>query len=244
LAVINSINNFKVLQWIKLKNKINRDKQRLFLVEGFHLVDEANKSNYLKEIITLEKNTPFSVPSHQVTYDVMEKLSSMATPAKIMGICRQKEKTTHGNNILLIDQIHHPGNLGTIIRSAVAFDVDTLVLNNSVDIYNNKVIQATQGMIFHLNIIKAPLADFITQIKSEKYQIIGTDVKSGVPVNAVNPGKKRALIIGNEGDGVNSNLLDLCDIKINIKMNSKCESLNVGVAASIILYGLACGDTI
>jgi len=238
MAVINSLNNFRVLQWNKLKNKAYRDKQNLFIIEGYHLVQEAYKADCLKELITTEKNNSFDVVSHQVTYDVMEKLSSLATPTKMIGICSRKEEAGYGDNILLVDQIHHPGNLGTIIRSAVAFNVDTIVLNNSVDVYNQKVIQATQGMIFHINIIRSPIKDFILILKQQNYQIIGTDVKEGLHLQSVKADKKRAVLVGNEGDGVGNELLDICDIKVNIKMNEKCESLNVGVAASIILYGL------
>jgi TrmH family RNA methyltransferase len=238
MAVINSVNNFRVLQWGKLKNKTHRDRQKLFIVEGYHSVLEAYKTECLRELIILEKNTEFDVPTYQVTCDVMEKLTSMASPAKMLGICAQIKEKPCGDRILLVDQIHHPGNLGTIIRSAVAFGVDTLVLNSSVDVYNQKVIQASQGMLFHINILKRPLKDFIAEIKADGYQIIGTDVRTGVPLHNVKTDVKRAVLIGNESDGVTAELLDLCDLKVNIRMDEKCESLNAGVAASIILYGL------
>jgi len=226
------------LQWAKLKDKAHRDKQKLFIVEGYHLVSEAHKSNHLREIITTEANKPFDVPTYQVTYDVMEKLSSLATPTKIIGICHQKEEAAYGDKILLVDQIHHPGNLGTIIRSAVAFNVDTIVINNSVDVYNHKVIQSTQGMVFHINVIKKPIGGFIVELKEQGYQIIGTDVNEGMSLNTVKAKKKRAVLVGNEGEGLSRELLDICDIRVNIEMNERCESLNVGVAASIILYCL------
>ncbi|MCL2840447.1 MAG: RNA methyltransferase [Defluviitaleaceae bacterium] len=238
MAIINSTTNFRVLQWCKLKNKAFRDKQKLFIAEGYHSVLEASKAGCLKEVITTEKNRDVNVPSFQVTYEVMEKISSMATPTKIIGICCYPEETDYGNKILLIDQIHHPGNLGTIMRSAVAFGIDTLVLNNSVDAYNQKVIQASQGMIFHLNILKRPIKDFILELKTRKYQIIGTDVKEGIDLHTVKSRGKHAVLVGNEGEGVSDDLLNFCDVKINIKMHEKCESLNVGVATSIILFNL------
>jgi len=238
MSVINSQNNFRVLQWCKLKNKIYRDKHKLFIAEGYHLVAEAYKANCLKEVISTEKNKSFDIPTFQVTDDVMGKLSSLATPTKIIGVCMQKQPAEYQNNILLVDQIHHPGNLGTIIRNAVAFDVDTIVLNNSVDVYNQKVIQATQGMIFHLNITKAPLKDFILKLAEQDYQIIGTDVKDGLSLNDVKVSKRRAVLVGNEGDGVTDELLSMCNVKVNIEMNEKCESLNVGVATGIILFCL------
>jgi len=238
MSVINSLNNFRVLQWTKLKDKKHRDSQKLFIVEGYHLVLEAHKTGYLKELITTDKSTDFDVKTYQVTKDVMKKISSLATPTRLLGICYQKEEGNYQSNILLIDQIHHPGNLGTIIRNAVAFNVDTIVLNHSVDVYNQKVIQSSQGMVFHLNVIKSPLKDFILDLKKENYQIIGTDVNEGLSLDVVKANEKRAVLIGNEGDGVSDELLRLCDIKVNIEMNEKCESLNVGVATGIILFCL------
>ena len=238
MAIINSLSNFRVLQWAKLKDKNHRDKQKLFIVESYHLVLEAYKANCLAEVITTEKSSDFDLATYQVSHDVMKKLSSLATPTKIMGICRQKDESDYGDNILLVDQIHHPGNLGTIIRSAVAFNVDTIVVNSSVDAFNQKVIQSTQGMIFHINIIKRPISNFIGELKNQGYQIIGTDVKEGRSPNTIKAAPKRAVLIGNEASGVSDELLDACDVKVNIEMNEKCESLNVGVAASIILYCL------
>ena len=238
MVEINSTTNFRVLQWIKLKDKHKRNEKKLFIVEGYHLVLEAYKSNQLVEVITTDKSCEFDVPTYTVSQDVMKKVSSLATPHKIIGICRQKESTNYGNKILLVDKIHHPGNLGTIIRSAVAFNIDTIVVSDSVDIYNQKVIQATQGMIFHINIIKASLHDIIVELSKKDYQIIGTDVNEGISLDKFVAKDKCALIVGNEGDGLGEDTLDMCDVKINIEMNSNCESLNVGVATGIILYHL------
>ncbi|MCL2285737.1 MAG: RNA methyltransferase [Firmicutes bacterium] len=238
MAIINSVNNFRVLQWCKLKDKKIRDKQKLFIVEGYHLVLEAHKTGCLKEVITTEKGSNFNVPVHQVTDDVMAKMSSLATHTKILGICRRREDEPYCDSILLVDQVHHPGNFGTIIRNAVAFGVDTIVVNNSVDVYNQKVIQSSQGMIFHINIIKSPIQEFVLRLKEEGYQVIGTDVNEGVSLNGLKANKKRAVLVGNEGDGLGGDLLDMCDVKVNIEMSEKCESLNVGVATGIILFCL------
>lgn len=235
---INSTTNFRVIQWLKLKEKENRNAKKMFIVEGYHSVLEAYKTKYLKEVITTENTCEFDVPTYKVRNDVMKRLSSLATPHKIIGICEQKNESNYGNSILIVDKINHPGNLGTIIRSAVAFNVDTIVINESVDVYNQKVIQATQGMIFHLNIIKAPLDDFISELRNKNYQIIGTDVREGIKLDDFKPKEKHALLVGNEGNGLDDDLLNKCDVKINIEMNKKCESLNVGVATGIILHQL------
>ena len=235
---IESVNNFRVIQWVKLKDKINRDSTKEFIAEGYHVVTEAYKSGNLIEVITTENKEFHDIPTYYVREDVMKRLSSLATPTKIIGICKQAELKTFEGNVLLLDQIHHPGNLGTIIRSAVAFNFGTIILNESVDVYNQKVIQAAQGMIFHLNIIKAPLKSSILALRNDGYQIIGTDVREGVDLDEFIAEGKRAILIGNEGNGLGDDLLSLCDVKVNIKMNPLCESLNVGVATGIILYRL------
>lgn len=227
-----------MLQWVKLKDKDYRNSKKMFIVEGYHTVQEAYNTKCLKEVITTDDKCEFDVPTYYVRDDVMKKLSSLATPHKIIGICEQKEGKDYDNNILIVDKINHPGNLGTIIRSAVAFNVDTIVINESVDVYNQKVIQATQGMIFHINIIKTSLDKLIDELNNKDYQIIGTDVREGITLDKFKPSDKHALLVGNEGNGLDDDLLNKCDVKINIEMNSKCESLNVGVATGIILHHL------
>ena len=235
---IDSVNNFRVTQWLKLNDKLKRDGLKEFMAEGYHVVNEAYKTGCLKEVITTENREFQDVPTYWVREDVMKRLSSLATPTKIIGICKQREPGKIAGNVLLLDQIHHPGNLGTIIRSAVAFDIDTIILNESVDIYNQKVIQATQGMIFHLNILKAPLKASILDLKHAGYQIIGTDVREGISLDDFKAARKHAILIGNEGNGLGDDLLSLCDVKVNIPMNPLCESLNVGVATGIMLFCL------
>jgi TrmH family RNA methyltransferase len=157
-----------------------------------------------------------------------------------MAICNKKEDTNNiGKHIMMLDEIQDPGNLGTIIRSALAFNIDTLILsNNSVDLYNPKVIRASQGMIFHLNIITCDLIDKIHELKEDNYQIIGSDVNGGTDIKNFEKEDKFVIIMGNEGQGISKEILDLCDTFVHINMSDKCESLNVGVAAGIILYEL------
>ena len=158
----------------------------------------------------------------------------------MIGICKKIESNDIGNKVLILDQIQDPGNLGTIIRSAVAFSFDTIILSNdSVDLYNSKVIRASQGMIFNLNIKRCNLTDIIPKLKKENYKIFGTRVTGGNDIKSIEKNNKFAIIMGNEGNGLSLDIQKLCDEFIYIKMNEKCESLNVGVATSIILYELS-----
>lgn len=237
--IYTSINNPKIKELSKLKIKKQRDKLGLFLVEGAHLVKEAYESGYLKELLLLE-NSEFKldVLINYVTENVLKYLTDVETPAGIIGVCEIKQMNLQGNKLLLLDGIQDPGNLGTIIRSSVAFNVDTIIINDKcADPYSNKVVRASQGMLFKTNIVKEDLNKFIKDIKG-KIPIYGTKVTNGKNVKNLEKISKFAIIMGNEGQGVSQELLDLCDEYLYIPMNKKCESLNVGVATSIILYEL------
>jgi TrmH family RNA methyltransferase len=235
--VISSLDNDKIKELRKLHNKKYRKEYGKFLVEGDHLVDEAYKSGYLLELIVEEGyDYKISVPTTIVSSKVIASLSQLDNPSHIIGVCSiKKEKNDLGNKILVLDNIQDPGNLGTIIRSCVAFNVDTLVVSNdTVDIYNSKVIRASQGMIFSLNIIERELIPFLSNLKD--YKIYGTDVNNGISLKNIEKVEKSAIIMGNEGNGMSDKIKELCDEFIYIDMNDKCESLNVGIATSIILY--------
>ena len=166
----------------------------------------------------------------------------MECPPEIMALCRKKKQCElKGKKYLVLDGIQDPGNLGTIIRSALAFNIETIILTEkTVDLYNSKVLRATQGMIFHMNIIMMDGLEAVTTLKEKGILIYGTDVESGEDVRALseNEREKFALIMGNEGQGVRRELKDLCTKNLYIRMNEKVESLNVAIATSILLYEL------
>ncbi|MDD4299016.1 MAG: RNA methyltransferase [Bacilli bacterium] len=239
--IITSSDNKKIKQLKKLKDRKYRDTEGLFLVEGDHLVSEAYNSELLLELI-LESSSEldFDVKTTYVTSNVMKELTSLATPTTVIGVCEKRKPSFNlGNHILILDNIQDPGNLGTIIRSAVAFNIDTIILGEgTVDIYNPKVLRATQGLIFKMNMIESKLLDIIPQLKKDNYIILGTNVIEGIELKSFSKPHKFALIMGNEGHGMNKDIYDLCDNLLYIKMNYACESLNVATACSIILYQL------
>lgn len=233
-----SIDNNKIKDLKKLQNKKYRDKKQKFLVEGRHLVLEAFKTGLLEELL-LEENEllPLDVMTHYMTNNVSNYLSELETPTNIIGICKKNEGSLKGNKIVYLDCIQDPGNLGTIIRSCVAFNIDTLILSKDcVDMYNSKVIRATQGLVFHMNIIIEDVEKVVPKLKDEGYKIYGTNVKFGKSLKTVAKTEKFVIIMGNEGNGIGEVSSELCDEFIYIDMNDNCESLNVGVATSIILY--------
>ena len=137
----------------------------------------------------------------------------------------------------MLDKISDPGNLGTIIRSAVAFNIDTLILSDdSCDVYNDKTIRATEGALFRLNIIRENLEEVLTNLEKLNINIYGTDVTNGDTIDTVDK-NNFCIIIGNEGRGISDKVKKRITKNIHLKTNN-VESLNVAVATSIILYEL------
>ncbi len=235
-----SLENSKIKELKKLNQKKYRDKTNLFLVEGKHLLLEAYNGGYLKEVLLLEDNgLDLDVLVNYMTSNVEKAISFLDTPTGMIGICEKKKEDIIGDKVLILDDVQDPGNLGTIIRSAVAFNIDTIIVSEKcADIYSSKVIRASQGMLFHINILVKNLEEFIPEIKKLGYTILGTKVTLGNDLKTLEKKQKFAIIMGNEGNGVRKSILDMCDEYIYIKMNKACESLNVAVATSIILYEL------
>ena len=242
--VITSLENKKVKDVVKLQSKKYRNLTNTFVVETEHLVEEAEKAGIIKDLFIVEDEFVDNDNTYFVTNEVMnkikKKMSSMESPSNVLAVCeKNNSKEIIGDKILLIDGVQDPGNLGTIIRSSVAFGVTTIVLSfDTVDLYNPKVIRATEGMFCHINIISMNLEEAINIIKSKGIKVYGTNVVDGVSVTSITDKNKYALIVGNEGNGVKQNIQDLCDLNLYIPMKDNVESLNVGVACSILLYEL------
>lgn len=236
--IITSVNNSHIKEICKLKEKKYRDSTDTYLIEGDHLVKEGIKNNKVKEIIALEGYSINSIiPVTYVTDNVMKKITSLDSIPEVIGIAYKNKDIPYGSKILILEDLQDPGNLGTIIRSSLAFDIDTIVVSpKTVDLYNPKVIRSCQGMIFNINILVKELEPFITDLKKDNYQILGTNVNNGINIKNIKVNNKFVIIIGNEGNGMSKDLELLCDNNIYIKMNERVESLNAAVAASIILY--------
>jgi len=237
---ISGMNNNFIKETIKLKTKKYRDLTNTFLIEGEHLVKEAIKNNLINKLIVCEDyEYETDLEKVIVTKEIMKKLSDNPSVPKIMAIVNKKECMRIGNKVIILDRLQDPGNLGTIIRSAVAFGFNTLILSDdTVDLYNPKVIRSTQGMLFNINIKRTNIKEEINLLKEKDYLILGTKVNGGTNVKDYSVNKKFALVIGNEGQGISSEILELCEDYLYINMNKKCESLNAGVAASILMYEL------
>ena len=238
--MIESLNNEKIKYYTKLNDKKYRKSEKLFIAAGEHLVTEALKKNIVKEILLLNGEENVYGDVTYVTSDILKKVSDLTNYPKVLAICYIKDDLKIEGNVVALDNIKDPGNLGTIIRSAVAFNYDTIFLSEEcVDVYNSKVVRATEGMLFNVNIVTCDLFSTLLKLKESGYKIYGTDVVNGE--SPAYESNKHVLIIGSEARGMSNSIREICDKNLYIKMNDKCESLNAGVSASILMYEL--GET-
>ena len=150
---ISSINNQLIKDTVKLHKKKNRDQSGLFLVEGYHLYEEAKLTPFVKTVFTTDDAIQGINVIH-VTEEVLVKLAQTKNPQPVICVCEKIGKRQITDKILILDHIQDPGNLGTLLRSALGFGFETIIMNQCVDVYNDKVLRSTQGMIFKLNMIE------------------------------------------------------------------------------------------
>ncbi len=207
-----------------------RKEEKKFIVEGKHLILEAKNAGVLLECYT----TDSSFDGTLISEESMRKVCKTNTTVNALGICKLFEAHKLTDKILALDAIQDPGNLGTLMRSAKAFGFDTILLGRgTVDIYNDKVIRSSQGAIFKLNFINDEIKEFMHD--HPEYEYYGTDVKTGSEAEAIKPSKRFAIILGNEGNGMQEGLKTLTKANIYIPLINT-ESLNVSVAGSILMY--------
>ena len=235
--MIQSVNNKTIKDLVKLKNKKTRDERGLFLVDGYHMVEEAVKAGLCDLIITTDCSQETAEKTLVVSETVMEKLSYTKTPQPIMAVCHKKENVIHHmNRILILDGVQDPGNLGTILRSALAFGFKQVVMSQDcVDLYNDKVLRSTQGALFHLDIVRDDLNQVIPELKKQGVHVIATSLHNASSIEEIKASDKMAFIMGNEGNGVRKEIISLADQSLYIPIETM-ESLNVGVAAGIVMY--------
>lgn len=238
--LITSTDNKKIKDLVKLKQKKYRDQESKFLIETENLIKEAYIADVLEEIYLLENETlsfDVDVPINYVTEVVMNKIKDINT-SKVVGVCIKKDSNEYiGKRYLLLDKVSDPGNLGTIVRSAVAFNIDTLIISDdSCDIYNDKALRATEGAIFKINIIREDINIALNNLEKLGIDIYSTDVENGDSIATVNK-FCFCIIVGNEGSGISPTVKKRIEKSIHIDTKN-VESLNVAVATSIILYEL------
>lgn len=243
IKLITSVQNQQVKDWKKLHRKKYREETGTFLIEGYHLIEEAYETDQLIETLIVQegKETPAWMDEDYVvtvTAQVFKEIAQTETPQGIAAVVKMQEVAqVHDKYVLLIDAIQDPGNLGTIIRTADAAGFSKIILGKgTVDRYNDKVIRASQGSIFHIRIEQADLKEEIPALKKSGYTVWATTLARAKNYADVIPQAKTAMILGNEGSGVDDKLIELADELVKIPIYGKAESLNVSIAAGILMY--------
>ena len=236
--MIDSVNNEKIIFYKKLREKKYILENNMFIVEGAHLVEEAYKSGRLLEVIMDNTcNIIYDVKTTLVSKKCIKKISLLKSVPNIMGVVKLvKNENIIGNKIVLLDNVQDPGNVGTIIRSALAFNVSTIVMSpESVNIYNDKLIRSTEGTIFNMNIVVMPLSEAIEKIHEMGIKVYYADMYGSINLDDADI-KDYALVLGSEGKGISKLTKDKCDVMIKIPMKGKVNSLNASVAGGILMY--------
>ena len=216
----------------------------LFLVEGYHLVEMAYESKALVEVLALEDPHLNGVRTILTSKDIIEKLAFSKNPEPIIGVCKKVEnKDVFSEKALLLDRVQDPGNVGTLLRTALAFGFRKVFsLEGSASFYNSKAVSSSQGAIFKLE-LKEGLKEVeaLTLLKQEGFFLLGSALEGGVPFEKINAPKKLCLILGNEGQGMSETIKKASDALAYIPM-SGIDSLNVGVAGGILMQYLNSRD--
>jgi TrmH family RNA methyltransferase len=244
-----SKNRLKYLS--SLSKKKFRQIEKKFIVEGVRTVEDGLKSDYVCEEVfvldtkieslkrQLETAEKKKINITEVTENELSRFTSTKHPQSIASIFRIKENTRSiGENVVALDNISDPGNLGTIIRTCDWFGVDTVLLGeNCVEVFNPKVVRSTMGSIFHVNFVQTQnLFSELQQLKTSEYLLAAAHLDGNSPQNLPQDKSRKVLILGSEAFGPSENILKLADLKIRIEGNGKAESLNVSVAGGILIY--------
>lgn len=245
---LKSAKNTRVKDWKKLLTKKGRDQSGQYLLEGAHLIEEALKTDEIIEIMVRSNYTAFEFerlkkfPVTLISEEISQSISATETPQGIFAVCKKRaagvDLAIH-RKLLLLDGVQDPGNIGTMIRTADAAGIDAVIFGEGTgDVYNPKVIRSAQGSHFHLQMETGNLVEWIKKSKAANISVYGTALENAEPFMNVPASDSFALIMGNEGAGVAPDVLQQTDKNLYIPLYGKSESLNVAIAAGILLYHL------
>lgn len=254
MQVITSKDNENIKHIRKLKDKKYREESKEYIIEGIKLIEEAieEKVEIVKivvceECITdgdMDQKLLYEIAKYECIYvcrKIFELITDVTNPQGVLAVVKNndsKERLNYDEDLIVVlEDIQDPGNLGTILRTVDSSGLTQIIVSSkSADSYNPKVIRSTMGAIFRINIIQSEdIVQTLKELKKHKFDILATSLDAKDSVYDVSY-KKKALVIGNEANGVSKEVLELADEKIKIPMLGKTESLNAAVATSIIVY--------
>lgn len=232
---------------VKNAKKLHQKKYRksAYLIEGWHLFEEAVQAE-----VTIEK--VFALESYRdqlaafpqtiwVSEEILLDLADTQTPQGIVAVIQKEEvglPDLHQGKFLFLEDVQDPGNVGTMIRTADAAGfTGVIVSDKSADIYSLKTLRSMQGSHFHLPIYRMPLATFVEEAKKSNLPILATTLsKESKDYRELSLLKDFVLVMGNEGQGISPVMAESADQLVHIGMKGRAESLNVAVAAGILMF--------
>lgn len=252
LPYIASRQNPRVVAAAKLSDKKHREKRGLFLCEGVKLTLEAALFGRLCEVYIRESDAEKHIEAVRTSIETgcevfilsdaaFDKISTEKAPQGIISAAEYKAdgwEIPEKGNILFLDSVRDPGNLGTILRSACALGNVSVVLHSCADLYSPKTVRAAMGAVFKLDaFVTDDGSSFIESCKRQGRRVLGAALEAdSLKLGSFEPKCDDVIVIGNEGHGISHGIAQLCDRYLMIPMNENTESLNASVAASVILW--------
>jgi TrmH family RNA methyltransferase len=258
--LISSHTNPLVKQIRALRQRKERDQVGLFLVEGIHHVGEAVEAGWTIETLVfapdqltsdfaqrlVEEQTRRGIHCVALTSDLFSSITEKDNPQGLLAVVRQRHT---GLNDLLPENFHagvalvspqDPGNVGTILRTIDAAGADGLfLLDGGVDPYHPSSIRASMGTVFWKSLVQASFDDFATWARGKGYQLVGSSAHARTDYRAFKPaGQPLILLMGSEQKGLSYEQMAACDVTLSMPMKGRVSSMNLAVAAGILLYSI------
>jgi TrmH family RNA methyltransferase len=253
--LIASLNNPLVKQVRALRQKKARRESGLFLVEGIHHVGEVVEAGWEVENLLYAPDLLLSKFAHElmsrlpsppqpVTQQVMESIADKEHPQGILAVVRQRrfrfDDLRAVRQAVALVSAQDPGNVGTILRTMDGVGADVLfLLEGGVDLYHPSLVRSSMGALFWKPVIQASFSEFVSWARARGFQLIGTSAHGDVEYDTLVPQLPWALVLGNEQKGLSREQMDACDVTVSLPMRGRCTSLNLSVAAGILLYQFA-----
>lgn len=271
MKTITSQDNKIYKSCFQLKQKKNRDKEGKFLIEGPNLVADALKSGVFPELILVSEDSLDSEEIYGLCNEYRQKagslkdniyvlsgklfgrLSETESPQGILGVVRRKNFSDEAffeaadggkngtTNIIVLDRLQDPGNVGTILRTAEAAGYGgVMVMKGTVDLFSPKTVRSCTGSVFRMPVIfKNTPQEALESLKSHGKKVVSTGLEESVYYYDTDLKKNVAVIVGNEGNGVCTEFMEGADVRVKIPMQGQTESLNASIAAAILMYEAA-----
>jgi len=243
-------------KWLRsLHRRKAREEEGVFIAEGFNALDAAARTtchpimevmadpDHLEAVVDI---LPDDLPVYECSGSIMKEISTEKTPQGVLVVCRRGQFTFSdldgtSDTLLYLDRVSDPGNLGTILRTSAWFGVRRLILSPScVDPFNTKAIRASAGAIFNTEVYQSVDSRQIQRFAEQMgYRMVAMVPRGGDPPGALKKTKKRIVMLGQEADGLSGELTGYADQIVSIPGREDVESLNLAIAAAIILYDIA-----